>query len=130
MLHYQGVLRCWVFQGGDWLGEVWARDLYLIDFIEVCLLNRMVFFRVYLILGVATLRANDYSRNWGVTSEWKALLLNKVVVGHGKKLTRDDKSLAGPPPGYDSVSIATDAFTEPTDQGSGSWGSRREPELR
>ena len=56
-------------------------------------------------------------------------MLNKVVVGHGKKLTRDDKSLTGPPPGYDSVSAAAEGFTERTDQESGSWGSRREPEL-
>ena len=81
-------------------------------------------------IGVVTSRANDYSKNLGITSEWKALLLNKVVVGHGKKLTRGNKSLAGPPPGYDSVSIATEGSSERTDQESDSWGSRRESELR
>ena len=54
-------------------------------------------------LDVLTLRSNDYSRNIGVTSNWKALLLNKVVVGNGKKLVKDDTSLTQPPPGFDSV---------------------------
>ena len=49
-------------------------------------------------------RSNDYSKNIGIDSEWKALLLNKVVVGNGKKLTQDSTSLTKPPPGYDSVS--------------------------
>lgn len=48
-------------------------------------------------------KANDYSKNLGINSEWKALLLNKVIVGHGKKLTQDSASLTGPPPGYDSI---------------------------
>jgi hypothetical protein len=34
----------------------------------------------------------------------KAVLLNKVVVGKGKKLMYDDTTLTAPPPGYDSVS--------------------------
>jgi len=48
-------------------------------------------------------KSNDYSKNLGTSSEWKALLLNKVVVGNGRKLTQDDTSLTEPPPGYDSV---------------------------
>jgi hypothetical protein len=47
-------------------------------------------------------RSNDYSRN-GTRSRWKALILNKVVVGKGYKITQDNPSLAGPPGGYDSV---------------------------
>ena len=58
---------------------------------------------------VLTSRANDYSKNVGITSGWKALLLNKVVVGNGKKLTRDLRSLVEPPPGYDSVSTLQNA---------------------
>lgn len=50
-------------------------------------------------------RSNDYSRNDGSDSDWKALLLNKVVVGNGMKLIRDDTSLTKPPAGYDSVSF-------------------------
>ncbi|KAF9790510.1 hypothetical protein BJ322DRAFT_1104161 [Thelephora terrestris] len=48
-------------------------------------------------------KSNDYSKNLGVSSDWKALLLNKVVVGNGKKLTQDDTTLTEPPPGYNSV---------------------------
>jgi hypothetical protein len=33
------------------------------------------------------------------------MLLNKVVVGYGKKLTQRNQELIAPPPGYDSVSI-------------------------
>lgn len=48
-------------------------------------------------------KSNDYAKNIGVNSDWKALLLNKVVVGAGKSLINDDTSLTGPPVGYDSV---------------------------
>jgi len=48
-------------------------------------------------------KSNDYSKNEGNASKWKALLLNKVVVGKGKKLTNDDTTLTQPPPGYNSV---------------------------
>jgi len=47
-------------------------------------------------------KSNDYSRNES-NSKWKALLLNKVVVGKGKKLTQDDTTLTKPPAGHDSV---------------------------
>ena len=49
-------------------------------------------------------RSNDYSENVGISSGLKALLLNKVVVGNGKKMINDDTSLTAPPPGFDSVS--------------------------
>ncbi|KAF9790539.1 hypothetical protein BJ322DRAFT_999426 [Thelephora terrestris] len=48
-------------------------------------------------------KSNDYSKNIGISSDWKALLLNKVVVGNGKKLTQDDPSLKKPPGRHDSV---------------------------
>lgn len=48
-------------------------------------------------------KSNDYSSNLGITSTWKALLLNKVVVGNGKKLVNDNTSLTEPPAGFDSV---------------------------
>ena len=54
---------------------------------------------------IFTCRSNDYSKNAGINSDWKALLLNKVVVGNGKKLTQNDTSLTGPPQGHDSVSV-------------------------
>ncbi|KAF9790543.1 hypothetical protein BJ322DRAFT_999764 [Thelephora terrestris] len=48
-------------------------------------------------------KSNDYSKNRGINSNWKALLLNKVVVGNGKKVTKNKTSLTEPPEGYDSV---------------------------
>jgi len=50
-----------------------------------------------------SLKSDGYSRNVGINSDWKALLLNTVVVGNGKKVTGADSSLTKPPPGYDSV---------------------------
>jgi hypothetical protein len=50
------------------------------------------------------LRAHDYSKN-GFPSDWKGLLLSKVVAGRGCKLTTDQTSLTSPPPGFDSVSV-------------------------
>ncbi|KAG6335683.1 hypothetical protein ID866_3417 [Astraeus odoratus] len=47
-------------------------------------------------------KSNDYSTNMK-PSNLKAILLNKVVVGKGYKMTQDNSSLTGPPPGYDSV---------------------------
>ena len=53
----------------------------------------------------STFRSNDYSKNMGINSEWKALLLNKVVVGNGLKLSQNNTALTEPPSGYDSVSV-------------------------
>ncbi|PVF94288.1 ADP-ribosylation [Serendipita vermifera] len=47
-------------------------------------------------------KANSYSTNSTMTP-FKAVLLNKVVVGKGKKLYFGDSSLDGAPPGYDSI---------------------------
>jgi len=47
-------------------------------------------------------KSNDYSHN-DCTSPLKAMLLNKVVVGKGCKMTQDNVSLTEPPAGYDSV---------------------------
>ncbi|KAK1231540.1 hypothetical protein PQX77_005332 [Marasmius sp. AFHP31] len=47
-------------------------------------------------------KSNDYSHN-ACKSNMKAILLNKVVVGKGCKMTHDSTSLTSPPPGYDSV---------------------------
>ncbi|KAE9387030.1 ADP-ribosylation [Gymnopus androsaceus JB14] len=47
-------------------------------------------------------KSNDYSRN-DCRSSLKAVLLNKVVVGKGCKLTQDNVTLTAPPQGYDSV---------------------------
>ncbi|KZT01538.1 ADP-ribosylation [Laetiporus sulphureus 93-53] len=47
-------------------------------------------------------KSNDYSQNI-TASPYKAVLLNKVVVGKGHKLTMDKPSLTAPPAGFDSV---------------------------
>ncbi|KIK36271.1 hypothetical protein CY34DRAFT_811413 [Suillus luteus UH-Slu-Lm8-n1] len=47
-------------------------------------------------------KSNDYSTNMN-PSRLKAILLNKVVVGKGYKMTQDNTSLTAPPSGYDSV---------------------------
>ncbi|KAF5367744.1 hypothetical protein D9758_009884 [Tetrapyrgos nigripes] len=47
-------------------------------------------------------KSNDYSQN-DCKSPLKAILLNKVVVGKGCKMTQDNTSLVAPPTGYDSV---------------------------
>ena len=56
-------------------------------------------------------RSNDYSSNKS-SSPYKAILLNKVVVGKGYKVTENNTSLTAPPSGYDSVSAfeATEPF--------------------
>lgn len=47
-------------------------------------------------------KSNDYSKNECV-SPLKAILLNKVVVGKGRKMLQDSDTLKAAPPGYDSV---------------------------
>lgn len=48
-------------------------------------------------------KANDYSRNSPQSSNLKALLLSKVVVGKGCKMKHDNPTLTAPPAGFDSV---------------------------
>ena len=100
MLYYQDIVRYQIFQGGNRLGEVRTWDLYFIDFIQVR--RNGSSFILYLTL---IFRSNDYSRNDGKNSTWKALLLNKVIVGNGKKLIQDDTTLTKPPLNHDSVSV-------------------------
>ncbi|KAF7357346.1 PARP catalytic domain-containing protein [Mycena sanguinolenta] len=47
-------------------------------------------------------KSDDYSYN-DCSSLFKAILLNKVIVGEGCKLTHDSPLLTAPPAGYDSV---------------------------
>ncbi|KAF9002457.1 hypothetical protein BDQ17DRAFT_1243298 [Cyathus striatus] len=47
-------------------------------------------------------KCNDYSEN-NCGSPYKALLLNKVVIGRGCKMLQDNTTLVAPPAGYDSV---------------------------
>ena len=61
-------------------------------------------------VGILAFRSGDYSKNVGINSELKALLLNKVVVGNGKKLIIDNTTLTAPPAGFDSVSTFDTGF--------------------
>ena len=133
VFYHQNFLRSQLFQGVDRLGEVRVRDLHFVDFVKVCFrpVERIVIEHPPNI-AISPDRSNDYSRNVGITSSWKALLLNKVVVGKGMKLTQDDTTLTQPPSGYDSVSIFGLVHNEDIDQGLGSCrsGPWRISELR
>ena len=115
------------------MGEVRGWNLHFVDFIKVCLRSvEWIDTKYPSNIAVFFDRSNDYSRNEGITSSWKALLLNKVVVGRGMKLTNDNTALTEPPPGYDSVSVFGLVHSGDIDQGLGSRGSGpwRIPELR
>ena len=106
VLHYQDFIRYLLFRQENELGEVWSGALHILDFVEV----RAHFLRARwtnrLTALVGFLRSDRYSRN-DCTSNWKAMLLNKVVVGKGYKMTVDNTTLTKPPAGYDSVSDTT-----------------------
>ncbi|KAJ8592695.1 ADP-ribosylation [Rhizopogon salebrosus TDB-379] len=51
----------------------------------------------------STSSKSDCYSNTKPSSRLKGMLLNKVVVGKGYKMTQDDTSLTAPPFGYDSV---------------------------
>jgi len=55
-------------------------------------------------------RSNGYSHN-DCTSTWKAMLLNKVVVGKGYKMIASNPALTEPPAGYDSVSVVAYSYS-------------------
>jgi len=59
-------------------------------------------FGVGIYTSATSSKSDAYSRN-DCTSDWKAMLLNKVVVGKGHKMTVDKTTLTKPPAGYDSV---------------------------
>jgi len=54
-------------------------------------------------LSSTSSKSNDYSKNSGPKSRWKAILLATVVVGEGYKMKKDNTTLTSPPPGFDSV---------------------------
>ncbi|KAK0446213.1 ADP-ribosylation [Armillaria borealis] len=51
--------------------------------------------------SATTSKANDYIHNTG-HSDYRAVLLNNVVVGKGRKLRQDDPTLTQAPTGFDS----------------------------
>ena len=53
-------------------------------------------------------KSNDYQTNLRL-SQWSALLLNNVVVGRGYQLYDNSDKLLQPPPGFDSVSVPSNA---------------------
>jgi len=79
--------------------QIWPWHLYFLNLVQVS--NSQVFFLIH---QPEKIRSNDYSQN-DCKSNLKAILLNKVVVGRGYKITHDLTSLTSPPAGYDSVSF-------------------------
>ncbi|KAF9790536.1 hypothetical protein BJ322DRAFT_999788 [Thelephora terrestris] len=69
--------------------------------LNFCVKGRMFGTGIY--TSSASSKSNDYSKNVGIYSELKAMLLNKVVVGYYKNLIGRNEALIAPPPGYDSV---------------------------
>ena len=110
VLYYQVIIRYQVFQAGNGLGEVRTWDLHIVHFVQVRHLSIERVPGCVSDTEVSASRSNDYSKNVGINSELKALLLNKVVVGNGKKLIKGNTSLTTPPPGFDSVSTFVQAF--------------------
>jgi hypothetical protein len=102
VLHYQDVVQ----PGKVQYGALRAWDLHFRDFIEVRLHStEWVAVEHASDKQVFAARSDSYSKNVGITSDCKAMLLNTVAVGNGKKVTLVDTLLTQPPPGYDSVSI-------------------------
>ena len=104
VLYPQDFVQSLVLRRKDGLGEVRSGDLHIFDVVKVCAHSNQAHWNYPLIAWVGFLRSNDYSRN-DCTSNWKAILLSKVVVGRGYKLTGNQTSLTAPPAGYDSVSV-------------------------
>jgi len=87
------------------LGEVRGWDLHFVDLIKVSLRSiESIIVKCVSNVAIPPDRSNDYANNDGVTSDWNAMLLNKVIVGKGKKLIQDNTTLTRPPLGFDSVS--------------------------
>jgi len=106
VLYHQDFVRCLIFRQENELGEVWSRYLHILDLIKVRAILLRAHCSYHLTALVGFLRSDRYSRN-DYKSNWKAMLLNKVVVGKGYKMTVDNTSLTQPPAGYDSVSDIT-----------------------
>lgn len=82
----------------DWLGQ--ASDWFsVVDSVMTVKDGR---FGAGIYTSSTSSKSNDYSNNVK-PSRQKAILLNKVVVGKGYKMTQDNTTLTAPPPGYDSV---------------------------
>ena len=101
-------------------GGVRGRDLHNCNFVKF----------VQYLSSVLGLLSNSFGRSDGYlrnrcTSDWKAMLLNTVVVGKGYKTT-----LIKPPTGYDSEYRHSVIFRQGTDEEKGPGRSRRSIELR
>lgn len=79
----------------------WGRYVAFIDVI-FCYLDTHVRFGHGIYTSSTSSKSNDYASNVN-PSGLKAILLNKVIVGKGYKMTQDNTSLTAPPSGYDSV---------------------------
>ncbi|EGC34464.1 hypothetical protein DICPUDRAFT_88311 [Dictyostelium purpureum] len=53
-------------------------------------------------LSATSSKSNDYCKSVN-NNEYKYMFLNNVLIGRGKKLKTNNKSLTSPSPGFDSV---------------------------
>lgn len=112
LLYHEDFVRSLVFRQEDELGEVRSRDLHFFNFVKVCVIFFMRVGACCLTAFVGFRRSDRYSHN-DCNSNWKAMLLNRVVVGRGYKMTVDNTTMTEPPAGYDSVSVvAPKSFCE------------------
>ena len=105
MRHHRDFVRPFFFRPESKVQEVRSGDLHFLHLIKVrphISIQRVLSYCLTALVGF--LRADDYSVN-SSASDWKAMLLNKVVVGCGYKLAADNITLTRPPAGCDSVSI-------------------------
>lgn len=130
VLHHEVLVRSLVLFEDHEFREIRSGDLHFFNVVKVCSHPRSAHRSCRLTGLVGFLRSNSYSSN-SCNSDWKAILLNNVVVGRGYKLTADNRSLTEPPAGYDSVSAGTQqTLGEDTDKDLGPGRSRCQLELR
>lgn len=98
--YYPYIVQFESFRQEDWLGQ--ASDWFpMINSVMTVNDGR---FGAGIYTSSTSSKSNDYSSNIK-PSRQKAILLNKVVVGKGYKMTQDNTRLTAPPPGYDSVCL-------------------------
>lgn len=102
VFHHEVLLRPFVVRE---LWDVRSGDLHLCDLVKVCArTNRGPRIHFLTRFDGRVSRSDCFSTNV-CTSDRKAMLLNKVVVGRGYRMKTANGTLTEPPAGYDSVSL-------------------------
>ncbi|KAH9942778.1 hypothetical protein B0H21DRAFT_867805 [Amylocystis lapponica] len=87
--------------------EVPIRKVWMLRFLVLADAQQKEQIRKWYLRVPTSSKSNDYSANSNMNASLNALLLNKVVVGKGYKVTVDQPSLTAPPAGYDSILAET-----------------------